>query len=121
MKKALKEPDKILDLFLRLYDELKLETESKKAEYIQQRDGLKTYYASKIEAAVKAENTRLMAVIIERNEKVEKLTRDLEDARGQYGKLFEENKMLDAMNNELKLKNIELLLHGREAMFSNPQ
>ena len=108
MKKALKEPDKILDLCLRLYDELKLETESKKAEYIQQRDGLKTYYASKIEAAVKAENTRLMAVIIERNEKVEKLTRDLEDARGQYGKLFEENKMLDAMNNELKLKNIEL-------------
>ena len=45
MKNALKEPDKILDLCLRLYDELKLETESKKAEYIQQRDGLKTYYA----------------------------------------------------------------------------
>ncbi len=108
MKEALREPDKALSLCMRVFDELKRETEGVKAEYIRQRDNLKAYYAAKVDEARKAENIRLTAVIIEQNTKIEELTRSVDDMREQNGKLFEENRMLGELNGELTLKNIEL-------------
>lgn len=49
-----------------------------------------------------------MAVIEERDLKIEKLTSNFEDIRKQNGKLFEENSRLEEMNEDLKLKNLEL-------------
>ena len=108
MKEALREPDRALNLLMGIYDRLMRETESAKAEYLRQAEELRDFYALRIEEAVKAENNRLMAVIEERDLKIEKLTSNFEDIRKQNGKLFEENSRLEEMNEDLKLKNLEL-------------
>lgn len=108
MKEALREPDRALNLLMKIFDKLKLETDGAKAEYLRQADGLKNFYALRIEEAVKAENTRLTAVIVEKDAKIEQQEQTIKGLRKQNGELFEENSRANKMNEELKFKNIEL-------------
>lgn len=108
MKEALREPDKALNLLMKIFDRLMREVEGTKAEYLRQAEELRDFYALKIKEAVKAENTRLMAVIVKQDAKIEQQEQTIKGLRKQNGELFEEKGRVDKLNEELEFKKIEL-------------
>ena len=104
MKEALREPDKALNLLMKIFDKLMREVEGTKAEYLRQAEELRDFYALKIKEAVKAENTRLTAVIVKQDAKIEQQEQTIKGLRKQNGELFEEKGRVDKLNEELEFK-----------------
>ena len=77
MEEALREPDKALSLIMEIFEKIRRETESKKAEYLRQIDEIRKYFVSKINEEVKAESDRLKKVIEAKVSEIEKLTKDI--------------------------------------------